>query len=131
MLPAGSIVLDAQGAQSPHHRERGIARYTVEQIRGVLDLAPDAVRAVALNPRLPMAQSLDFLLGREILEWAHPHERPAGGPPVGRCWGSAHCRILRPRRKSSDWTIGSRGFSATARTASGARSSTPRICSTV
>jgi glycosyltransferase involved in cell wall biosynthesis len=81
MLPAGSIVLDAQGAQSPHHRERGIARYTVEQIRGVLELAPDAVRAVALNPRLPMAQSLDFLLGREILQWADPQQRPSAGPP--------------------------------------------------
>jgi hypothetical protein len=81
MLPAGSIVLDAQGAQSPHHRERGIARYTVEQIRGVLELAPDAVRAVALNPRLPMAQSLDFLLGRRILQWADPQQRPSAGPP--------------------------------------------------
>ncbi|MCW3101284.1 MAG: glycosyl transferase group 1, partial [Chthonomonadaceae bacterium] len=81
MLPDGSVVLDVQGAQNRQHRDRGIARYTVEQVAGVLDHAPGAVRAVTINPDLTLPGRLDFLFGRDLLQPIGPNRPLTGEPP--------------------------------------------------
>lgn len=68
-LPARAISLDAQGAQSLHHRDRGIARYVVEHVQALYRAQPDALHSVLLNPRLPLSGSLDWLLGDGRLAW--------------------------------------------------------------
>jgi glycosyltransferase involved in cell wall biosynthesis len=77
-LPPASIWLDAQGAQNRAHFDRGIPRYVAEQLQHVVARAPDAVRGVGLNPRLPLTGNLDWLMGSARLHWQAPAEpRPA------------------------------------------------------
>lgn len=82
MVPSGSIVLDAQGAQNRAHFDRGIPRYVTEQLRAVLDVAPDAVRSIALNPKRPLSGNLLWLLGSGLANWSVPGLRPERPPEL-------------------------------------------------
>jgi glycosyltransferase involved in cell wall biosynthesis len=77
-----SVFLDAQGAQSRMHQDRGIARYTVEHVTGMLEVAPEIVHTIGLNPRLPLPGKLDALFGTGLLEWSVEGRRPKGGHPA-------------------------------------------------
>jgi glycosyltransferase involved in cell wall biosynthesis len=68
-LPKGSVCLDAQGAQSPHHHDRGIARYVIEHVRALHRASPELLHSVLLNPTLPLTGNLDWLLGKGFLGW--------------------------------------------------------------
>ena len=57
----GSIWLDARGAQSVSHAERGVARYVTEHARALLEVAPEAIGWVGVNPELPLPESARFL----------------------------------------------------------------------
>ena len=69
-LPARAVCIDAQGAQSPEHQDRGIARYVVEHTRALHRVRPDALHSVLLNHNLPLTGNLDWLLGKGLLGWA-------------------------------------------------------------
>ncbi len=47
-LQARTVCLDAQGAQSPHHHDRGIARYIVEHARALHCASPQTLHSVLL-----------------------------------------------------------------------------------
>jgi glycosyltransferase involved in cell wall biosynthesis len=68
-LPARAVCLDAQGAQSPHHHDRGIARYIVEHVRALHRAQPETMHSVLLNPTLPLTGNLSWLLGTGRLGW--------------------------------------------------------------
>jgi len=57
----GSVWLDARGIQSVGHAGRGVARYVTEQARALLELAPELIGWVGLNPDLPLPESAQFL----------------------------------------------------------------------
>lgn len=48
---AGSVTIDLQAAQSPHYRERGIARYALDFTQAVAAKRPDVVAQVLLSAR--------------------------------------------------------------------------------
>src|SRR4051812_49030076 len=76
---APDVWLDAQGAQNRAHFDRGIPRFINEQLRHVVQQAPDQVRAVALNPALPLTGNLNWLLGSGRVRWdggVGPHPAP-------------------------------------------------------
>lgn len=85
-LPSGAVCLDAQGAQNPHHHDRGIARYVVEHVRALHRMSPDAIDSVLLNPALPVAGNISWLLGNELLRWTTADRRVKLGlhrrPPI-------------------------------------------------
>ncbi len=81
MLPEHGVFLDAQGAQSPTNQDRGIARYTVEHVAGLLEVSPEIVHTIGVNPRMPLPGQLDFLFGSNLLEWSVAWRRPARGRP--------------------------------------------------
>jgi glycosyltransferase involved in cell wall biosynthesis len=62
-IPPGSVWLDARGAQSAQHAERGIARYVAEHIRALVKLAPGAIGSIGLDSRTPPPPSLESLVG--------------------------------------------------------------------
>jgi glycosyltransferase involved in cell wall biosynthesis len=74
-LPPATVCLDAQGAQSHDHRDRGIARYIVEHARALYDARVDALHSVLLNPTLPLSGSLGWLLGDGRLGWSTADRR--------------------------------------------------------
>src|SRR5262245_57270158 len=53
----GSVWLDARGAQSVGHAERGIARYVTEHAEALLEVAPELIGWVGLNPALPLPEA--------------------------------------------------------------------------
>jgi glycosyltransferase involved in cell wall biosynthesis len=59
----GSVWLDARGAQSVGHAERGVARYVTEHVRALLEIAPELIGWIGLNPDLPLPESASFLQG--------------------------------------------------------------------
>jgi glycosyltransferase involved in cell wall biosynthesis len=77
-LPPRSVWVDAQGAQNISTPERGIPRHIVEIVGALLDLAPEAIAAIALNSALPTPPGL----GRR-------HGGPLVKPPVGSSEGPA------------------------------------------
>jgi glycosyltransferase involved in cell wall biosynthesis len=79
-LPVASVCLDAQGAQSHDHHDRGIARYIVEHTRALHDAHSQALHSIVLNPTLPLAGSLDWLLGDARLSWGTSDRRVARRP---------------------------------------------------
>lgn len=76
-IPQRSVWLDVQGTQNRAHFDRGIPRFVLEQARALVELAPDAVRAVAVNPARPLTGNLSWLLGSELLTWG---DRRGGSP---------------------------------------------------
>ena len=82
MLAERSVLLDAQGAQNRGHQDRGISRYTVEHVAALLQLAPEVVHSVAINPQLPLPGKLDVLFGTGLLEWSVEGRRPTGAAPT-------------------------------------------------
>ena len=84
-LPDRAVCLDAQGAQSPQHHDRGIARYVVEHVHALHDAQPETLHSVLLNPTLALTGNLSWLIGKGLLGWAtgdrrsaqRPHGRPA------------------------------------------------------
>lgn len=81
MLPAHSVWLDAQGAQSRMHFDRGIPRYINEQVRAIAAVAPEVIAAVGLNQTLPLIGSMEWMLGSATLQWAGPAMPPPRPPP--------------------------------------------------
>jgi glycosyltransferase involved in cell wall biosynthesis len=80
MAAPDRIWLDAQGAQNRLHLDRGIPRYISDHVRSLTALAGDRIRAVALNPTLPLTGNVAWLLGSELLTWSEgraPSPRPA------------------------------------------------------
>ena len=67
------VALDLQGAQ--FHWQRGIYRYSIEQLRALVELAPEAISFVRVNPGLRIPEEL-FELDVRILKW-----RPGDPPP--------------------------------------------------
>ena len=61
----GSVWLDARGAQSVGHAERGVARYVTEHARALLEVAPELIGWIGLNPDLPLPESARFLQGSD------------------------------------------------------------------
>jgi glycosyltransferase involved in cell wall biosynthesis len=57
----GSVWLDARGAQSVGHAERGVARYVIEHARALLEVAPELIGWVGLDPDRPLPESARFL----------------------------------------------------------------------
>jgi glycosyltransferase involved in cell wall biosynthesis len=55
------IFYDAQGAQTPHHPERGIARYVTEFGLALGAVAPGVVEAVVYDPSLPLTGPFERL----------------------------------------------------------------------
>ena len=81
-LPGRAICLNAQGAQSPHHHDRGIARYIVEHVRALHRARPEALHSVLLNPTLPLTGNLSWLLGDGRLGWSHGRSARRAGDPT-------------------------------------------------
>jgi glycosyltransferase involved in cell wall biosynthesis len=82
-LDPGSVWLDARGIQSVGHAERGIARYVTEHALALLDLAPEAVEAVGLNPDIPIPPSARPLLDSGKAAWQTAERGPDRAvPPI-------------------------------------------------
>jgi glycosyltransferase involved in cell wall biosynthesis len=79
-LPAASICLDAQGAQSHSHHDRGIARFVVEHTRAIHAHDRAALHSVLLNPALPLTGNLSWLLGDGLLAWGSNDRRVTPSP---------------------------------------------------
>jgi glycosyltransferase involved in cell wall biosynthesis len=79
-LSERAVCLDAQGAQSRHHHDRGIARYITEHVRALHHARPESLHSVLLNPTLPLPGSLNWLLGRDLLGWATSDRRAQRAP---------------------------------------------------
>jgi glycosyltransferase involved in cell wall biosynthesis len=71
-LPHGSVWLDAEGSQGRGRFGRRSSEYVARQAAAVLSKAPEAIRAVALSPDLPLPRRLDGLLGPGALRWKEP-----------------------------------------------------------
>jgi glycosyltransferase involved in cell wall biosynthesis len=67
------VALDMQGAQ--FHWQRGIYRYSIEQLRAMLEIAPESISFVRVNPGLRVPEEL-FDLDVKIVRW-----RPGDPPP--------------------------------------------------
>ena len=78
----GSVWLDARGTQSVGHAERGIARYVSEHTRALLDLAPELVGWIGLNPDLPLPEAGDVLERSGKLAWQTPDGPEGAAPPI-------------------------------------------------
>jgi len=82
-LDPGSVWLDARGIQSVGHAERGISRYVTEHAGALLDVAPETIEAVGLNPDIPVPGSADSLLGSGKVAWQTQERGPEGEvPPI-------------------------------------------------
>jgi glycosyltransferase involved in cell wall biosynthesis len=79
-LPERTVCLDAQGAQSRHHHDRGIARYITEHVRALHQARPESLHSVVLNPTLHLPGSLNWLLGSNLLGWATADRRVQRAP---------------------------------------------------
>src|SRR5262245_21185277 len=78
-LERGSVWLDARGAQSPAHGERGIPRYVAEHSRALVENSPELIGSIGIDPAAPPPPSLDPLMGSGVLTW-HSKTRVAGRP---------------------------------------------------
>jgi glycosyltransferase involved in cell wall biosynthesis len=78
-IPPGAVWLDARATQSVQHAERGISRFVAEHIRALIEIAPERIGFVGIDPGLPVPDSLRALNGSAKLE---PYNsEPAGAPP--------------------------------------------------
>jgi glycosyltransferase involved in cell wall biosynthesis len=80
-LAPASVWLDARGTQSVGHAERGIARYVSEHTQALLDLVPEPIGWVGLNPDLPLPEAGSTLERSGKLAWQTASSGPKGGPP--------------------------------------------------
>src|SRR5688572_21989397 len=71
-VSAGSVWLDARGATSEAHGERGVRRYVSEHTRALLEFAPELIGSVGLDPNAPPPPFADSLRDRGILRWHAP-----------------------------------------------------------
>ncbi|HSD23432.1 MAG TPA: glycosyltransferase, partial [Solirubrobacterales bacterium] len=76
----GSVWLDARGTQSVGHAERGVARYVTELARALLEVAPELIGWVGLNPDVPLPESARFLEGSGKIA----PQTTGAGPSEGR-----------------------------------------------
>jgi glycosyltransferase involved in cell wall biosynthesis len=76
-IPPGGVWLDARGTQSIQHAGRGIGRYIAEHIGALLELAPDQVGAIGVDPQVPVPGTLEELAGPEKLK-PQGRARPVG-----------------------------------------------------
>ena len=95
------MTIDLQAAQSPHYRDRGIARYSCDFTEALAASRPDLVHQVLLNPRLPAIERLDRLVGTVpvltepqwqsggIFHLISPYELDT---PIGELWPRAASR---------------------------------------
>jgi glycosyltransferase involved in cell wall biosynthesis len=85
-LPGRTLCLDAQGAQSPDHYDRGIARYVAEHVRALQRAQPESLHSVLLNPTLPLTGNVGRLIGDGLLGWAtddtRVQPRPSPAPAI-------------------------------------------------
>lgn len=58
---AGPLILDLQARQSPHHRDRGVGRWSFEFTRALWEARPELIGAILLNPALPDPDDLGAL----------------------------------------------------------------------
>lgn len=80
-LPREAILFDAKGMQDAGFQDRGIARYSLEQINGVLRHAPDAVQGIGLDEQRPVPRALEHHIGTGLLEWLATDRPPRATPP--------------------------------------------------
>jgi glycosyltransferase involved in cell wall biosynthesis len=78
-LPPGGVWLDVRGTQSAAHGERGIARFIAEQTKSLLEIAPEAIGAVGLDPGAPVPPFLRELDGVAALR---TYAEPPAAPPA-------------------------------------------------
>jgi glycosyltransferase involved in cell wall biosynthesis len=78
----GSVWLDARGTQSAAHGERGVARYIAEHARALVDLAPEAIGSIGLEPGVPPPPSMESLVGSGLFAW-HRRTRSPDRPVPG------------------------------------------------
>lgn len=77
----GSVWLDARGATSEAHGERGVRRYVGEHTLAVVESAPELIGSVGLDPNAPPPPFLSPLMGRGILRWHAPRLSPDAPTP--------------------------------------------------
>jgi glycosyltransferase involved in cell wall biosynthesis len=77
----GSVWLDARGTQSVGHAERGIARYVSEHTEALLELAPELIGWIGLNPDLPLPEVGSSFARSGKLAWQTASAGPPDGPP--------------------------------------------------
>jgi glycosyltransferase involved in cell wall biosynthesis len=75
-LEQGSVWLDARGAQSVAHADRGIPRQVAEHTLALVATAPDSIGWIGLDPDLPIPRSLEPLQETGLFAW---HERSPSG----------------------------------------------------
>src|SRR5260370_42555059 len=73
-IAPGSVWLDARGTQSAAHGERGVARYIAEHTRALLELAPEAIGAIGLDPAAHIPPSMKPLEGSGLIDWHRPEQ---------------------------------------------------------
>jgi glycosyltransferase involved in cell wall biosynthesis len=67
-LPPRSVWLDARSTQNVENPERGIARFVAEHARALVDLAPEVVASIRLDPALPTPASLESLSASSLVD---------------------------------------------------------------
>jgi glycosyltransferase involved in cell wall biosynthesis len=67
-IPPGAVWLDARATQSIQHAERGISRFVAEHIRALIEIAPEQIGFVGIDPALPVPDSLRSLSGSGKLQ---------------------------------------------------------------
>ena len=81
-IAPGSVWLDARGTQSAAHGERGVARYVAEHARALLQLAPEAIGAIGLDPAAPIPRSMEPLEGSGLINWHRSEQAVGASPPA-------------------------------------------------
>jgi glycosyltransferase involved in cell wall biosynthesis len=107
-LHPGAVWLDARGTQSVGHAERGIARYVTEHARALLELSPEKIGAVGLNPDLPVPPIAEPLLASGKAAWQARERGPEGEmPPIYHAMSPFEAELDLPEIWPA-WSRGSR-----------------------
>jgi glycosyltransferase involved in cell wall biosynthesis len=80
-IEPGSVWLDARGAQSAAHGERGIPRYVAEHSLALVESAPELIGTIGIDPAAPPPRTLEPLMGSGKLGW-HSKTRAARPLPA-------------------------------------------------
>jgi glycosyltransferase involved in cell wall biosynthesis len=81
-IAPGSVWLDARGTQSAAHGERGVARYVAEHAKALLELAPEAIGAIGLDPAAPVPPSMKPLEGSGLIDRHRSVQEDGASPPA-------------------------------------------------